>query len=82
MFTFDDFNRASTRTEHGTAIAYLRGETVSLDLYPRDYDAPYVISTTAPILTTPEAAALDAYEWACEQLACERVLATLDEVMA
>jgi hypothetical protein len=81
MFNFDN-DRASARTEHGTAVAYLRGSAVSLDLYPRDPDAPYVISTTAPILTTPEAAALDAYEWAVECLACERVMATLDEVMA
>jgi hypothetical protein len=81
MFTFD-FDRASTRTEHGTAVAYLHGETVSLDLYPSAPDAPYVISTSAPIDTTPEAAALDAYEWAVECLACERVLAEMDEVMA
>jgi hypothetical protein len=81
MFTFDN-DRASTRTEHGTAIAYLRGSVVSLDLYPRDAAAPYVVSTTAPVLTTPEAAAVDAYEWACEQLASERVLQTMDEVMA
>jgi hypothetical protein len=82
MFNFDDFNRASARTEHGTAVAYLRGSVVSLDLYPRDAAAPYVVSTTAPVLTTPEAAAVDAYEWACEQLASERVLQTMDEVMA
>jgi hypothetical protein len=81
MFTFDN-DRASLRTEHGTAIAYLRDSVVSLDLYPRAYDAPMIVSTTAPILTTPEAAALDAYEWACEQLACERTMATLGEVRA
>jgi hypothetical protein len=81
MFTFDN-DRASTRTPHGTAVAYLRGSVVSLDLYPRAYDAPMIVSTTAPIDTTPEAAALDAYEWACEQLASERALLALDEVMA
>jgi hypothetical protein len=81
MFTFDNDNTATLRTRDHRAYARVRNGRVWVDLYPTD-DVCLSISTDAPILTTPEAAALDAYEWACEQLACERVLATLDEVMA
>jgi hypothetical protein len=77
MFDFsDDF--ATALTPNGVATAIVTGSRVSVTLHADET----TISTDAPILTTPEAAALDAYEWAVEQLASERALLALDEVMA
>jgi hypothetical protein len=81
MFNFDDNLTATLRTRDHRAYARVRNGRVWVDLYPTD-DACLSISTDAPVFTTPEAAAVDAYEWACEQLASERVLLALDEVMA
>jgi hypothetical protein len=68
MFTFDDFNRATLRTADGTAIAYLRGDVLHLDLYPRSPDAPYVVSASVPIGDDPTDAAERALGLCVEEL--------------